>query len=532
MSGVAARLLPLPTSVAEHDGELGLGSGLAVAGSPGTAELIRTLLGEGLGLSVLPRSAASDGAVVLTVSEGHHPRGGYRLAVSSHDIEIDHADPEGLVNAVQTLKQLMPDSVYGRGSLPSQVISLPTVTIIDAPALAWRGVHLDVARHFQPLSFLYDFVDALALHKINICHLHLTEDQGWRFEVKKYPKLTQIGAWRTGTRFPDWEASDEVPHGGYYTQDQLRALNHYAKVRGVTIVPEIDLPGHTVALLAAHPEYGEPSNLPDAVATTFGIFTEVLHPDRHTVEMVTDVLAELLDVFDSPWIHVGGDECPREQWRNSARAAELADEYGLESVDHLQRWFTEQLRVWLAARGRTLVGWDEIIDEAEVPGAVVMSWRGIEPGLRALEAGHQVIMAPTTPLYLDFYQSEDAAEPRAIGGLNTWQDVAAYDPYAGIGEDRRGQLIGIQSQLWSEYLVDSRRVEYAAFPRVSAMAEVAWRGAPAEVAEFESRLAVHLGRLAARGVSFRPLAGPHPWQAGGGRYRRVASPAVAEGDGH
>lgn len=533
MTPVVDRLLPLPTRVEEHGGELSLGSGFAVAGSPGTAELIRTLLGEGFGLSVLPRSAASDGAVVLSVSEGHHPKGGYRLHISEHDVEIDHADPEGLVNAVQTLKQLMPDHVHGRGSLPGQVMSIPTVTITDAPALAWRGVHLDVGRHFQPLSFLYDFVDLLALHKINIFHLHLTEDQGWRFEVKKYPRLTEVGAWRTGTRFPDWEASDDVPHGGYYTQDQLRALNHHARLRGVTIVPEIDLPGHTTALLTAYPEFGDPDNLPDGVSTTFGIFTEVLHLDQRTMTMVTDVLSELLDVFDSPWIHIGGDECPREQWRNSPRAAELATSYGLESVDQLQRWFTEKLRVWLAERGRTLVGWDEIIDEAEVPGAVVMSWRGVEPGLRALDAGHQVIMAPVHPLYLDYYPSDDPLEPRSIGSRNTWQDIAAHDPYAGIPEDQRPNLIGIQAQLWTEYLVDERRVEYAAFPRVSVMAEVAWRGTPSDPDALEPRLAAHLGRLAARGVNLRPLTGPHPWQAGGGRYRRTSSEFGGEtGGGH
>lgn len=532
MSAVLDRLLPLPVSVTEHGGELPLGSGLAVAGPPGVAELVDSLLGEGFGLQVLPAAAAGDGAVRLSVSEGDHPRGGYRLHVSEHDIEIDHADPEGLVNAVQTLKQLLPDHVYGRGSLPTHVMSLPTVTIVDAPALAWRGVHLDVARHFQPLSFLYDFVDALAMHKINIFHLHLTEDQGWRFEVRKYPRLTEIGAWRTGTRFPDWEASDDVPHGGYYTQDQLRALNHYAKLRGVTIVPEIDLPGHSVALLAAHPEFGEPGHEPAGVATTFGIFNEVLHLDAATMTMVTDVLTELLDVFDSPWIHIGGDECPRDQWRNSPRAAALAEAYGLESVEYLQQWFTEQLRTWLAERGRTLVGWDEIIDEAEVPGAVVMSWRGVEPGLRALAAGHQVIMAPTGPLYLDFYQADGADEPRSIGGLNTWQDIAAYDPYAGIGEDQRAGLIGIQAQLWSEYLVDARRVEYAAFPRVSVMAEVAWRGVPVHPETFEPRLAAQLDRLAVRGVNFRPLTGPRPWQVGGGRYRRTGTEFGGEPDGH
>lgn len=519
-------LVPEPRECIDLGGTLQLSDVVAVAGPAGITATIADLLGEGIGAILLPRSVAASPEhepVVLTVDQGDHPPGGYGLSVDDSGITIEYADHEGLVNAVQTLRQLAGPAAFSRGHVPGSRPSLPHVRITDAPALAWRGVHLDVARHFMPLVNLYDFVDNLALHKINVLHLHLTEDQGWRFEVKKYPRLTEVGSWRTGTRFPDWDEDDQVPHGGHYTQDQLRALVGHAHSRGITIVPEIDLPGHVSALLAAHPEYGEPGNLPDGVATGWGIFTEVLHLDDAAMDLVTDILAELLEVFDSPWIHVGGDECPRDQWRNSERARTLAAERGLASVDELQPWFTQQLRSWLADRGRTLVGWDEIIDDdAQVPGAVVMSWRGTEPGLRALAAGHQVVMAPGSTLYLDKYASDDPTEPRAIGGHIPWEKVASMDPYEGVEDDQRDGLLGIQAQLWSEYLVTPQRVEYAAYPRVSVMAEVAWRGGPVDPDQFRPRLAAHLERLAVRGVNYRPLDGPLPWQTGGGRYRRIA----------
>lgn len=518
-------LLPEPRECIDLGGTLRLTDVVAVAGPPGITADLSDLLGESLGLHLLPRSVAATPdaePVLLQVNQGEHPAGGYSLVVDEGGITIDHGDHEGLVNAVQTLRQLAGPETFSRGHTSGPPATIPYVRISDAPALAWRGVHLDVARHFMPLVNLYDFVDTCAMHKINIVHLHLTEDQGWRFEVKKYPRLTEVGAWRTGTRFPNWDTDDEVPHGGYYTQDQLRALVGHARSRGITIVPEIDLPGHVSALLAAHPEYGEANNLPDGVATTFGIFTEVLHLDDRAMELVTDILTELLDVFDSPWIHIGGDECPRDQWRASERAQTLAAERGLASVEELQPWFTQQLRLWLAEQGRTLIGWDEIIDDgAEVPGAVVMSWRGTEPGLRALAAGNQVVMAPGHTLYLDKYASDDPAEPRAIGGHIPWEAVAQFDPYGEIPQDQRGGLLGIQSQLWSEYFVTPQRVEYAAWPRLSVMAEVAWRGAPVDPDTFRPRLEEHLERLAVRGINYRPLAGPRPWQRGGGRYARV-----------
>lgn len=520
---MALHLVPCPQSVHETGPGVTLPPIVPVVGTAEEVQTLRTLLGEGAGLTLVQVDGAagpSDGSIMIRIGHGDHSAGGYSLVTDASGVRITTADRSGLINAVQTLRQLMPTWAYGLAPLPDAELTLPGVEIDDAPELAWRGVHLDVARHFAPFGWLLQFVDLLALHKINIFHLHLTEDQGWRFEVKKYPKLTEVACWRHGTRNPDWDTDDQVPHGGFYTQDQLRSLVAYANARGITVVPEIDLPGHVVALLTAYPEYGELHGGEIEVQRTWGVFDQVLHLTDSTVGMIEDVFTELLDVFDSEWIHVGGDECPHTQWRNSDAAQRLAASRGLPSVDHLQRWLTEHLREWLAERGRRLVGWDEIIDEAEVPGAVVMSWRGTEPGLRAIAAGNEVVMAPGDPLYFDHYQSDAATEPRAIGGHLPWQKVIAFDPYAGITDAQRGSLLGIQAQLWSEYLPSPRQVEYMAFPRVSAMAEVAWRGGPMRPDAFEPALRAQVERLEARGVNVRPLDGAHPWQQGGGRYAR------------
>ena len=293
----------------------------------------------------------------------------------------------------------------------------------------------------------------------------------------------------------------------------------------MTIVPEIDLPGHVRSLLAAYPRYGDPDAQRLPVATGFGVFDEVLHLGADTMAMVFDVFEQLLEVFPSAHIHIGGDECPTTQWRQSPSAATLAADLGLTSVDELQHWFTGRLRDWLGARGRQAVGWDEIVEGRDAPGTVVMSWRGTAPGIDALIRGHDVVMAPTAPTYLDYYASDDPDEPYAnAGGYNTWQDVLAFDPAAGVPADASGRLLGVQGQLWSEYLPDPQQVEYMAFPRVAAIAEIAWAAAPASETDFFARLVQQGRRWDAAGVNHRSVGGAHPWQQGGtGRWRRPAA---------
>lgn len=508
-------LVPQPRSVEFGEGALVLPARLTVSGPGDWVETAADLLAGGTGLWLVP---AEEGAL-LRLSEAEGVPSSYTLVCGSDGITVDAADRDGLVAALGTLRQLMPDWAHGLAPLPGGELAVPHVRIVDDPKFGWRGMHLDVARHFMPLPFLYRFVDLLAMHKLNRFHLHLNEDQGWRFEVRKYPRLTTVGATRAETVFVPGSPGDGTPHGGFYTQDQLRALNAYAKRRGVTIVPEIDVPGHTRALLAAYPEFGEGAEGAE-VPTGPGVFEEVLHLSDETMAMVEDVFTELLDVFDSPWIHIGGDECPTAQWERSDDAARLVRERGLAGVEGLQPWFTEHLRDWLAQRGRTTVGWDEIVDHGDMPGAVVMSWHGREPGRRALAAGHQVVMASNVPYYFDYYQSDSPDEPFAQPAPSSWQDVASFDPVAGVADEHLPNLLGIQGQVWTEFMTTPAEVEYMAFPRTCVLAEVAWSG-PVEPSELEPRLRAHLRRLEAAGVNHRPLEGPHPWQRGGeGRRRR------------
>lgn len=509
-------LLPAPARVQRRAGRLHLPDLATVDGADRVVEVLRRLVTPGTGTRFAP--AGADEALIRAEIDATQPAAGYLLDVEESRIRIAAADDDGFRHAVLTLLQLLPPEAHGPAPLATLERSLPCVHIEDRPRFSWRGMHLDVARHFQPYAFLLRFVDLLELHKFNVFHLHLTEDQGWRFEVRKYPRLTEIGAWRAETWMRSAAAYDGTPHGGFYTQDQLRALVAYAAERGITVVPEVDVPGHVRALLAACPQAGEMSrNLP--VATRFGIFKEVLDLTDDTVAMVKDIFSELLEIFPSRYIHIGGDEAPRDQWRASEQAVHLAEERRLAGVDDLQAWFTEQLRAWLAGRGRTLIGWDEIVDGAQVPGAAVMSWRGVQPGRAAAAAGYDVVMAPSSHTYFDHYQGPGPEEPFAIGGNTTLEKVIAFDPLDGIDEEHQEHVIGVQGQLWTEYLPTAERIEYQAFPRACALAEVAWSGVGQ--AAFDERLTTHLRRLDALGVNYRPRTGPHPWQRGGvGRFRR------------
>jgi len=510
-------LLPRPLHVEGGRGHLTVARRVSVHGPPDWVDALRTLVTPGSGLRF---DEAADPLVRLR-EDDQQPAEGYDLTVDESGITLRASERAGVLHGIQTLRQLLPAWASGLAPVPGRRIVLPHTNIRDAPRFAWRGMHLDVARHFQPLASLFRLVDLLAMHKLNVLHLHLTDDQGWRFEVLALPLLTDVGAVRAQTRLPAWADGDATPHGGFYTQDQLRSLVAHALERGVTIVPEIDLPGHVRSLLAAYPQFGEPGASATTVATTPEIFREVLHLGDATIAMIETVLTELLDVFPSRDIHVGGDECPREQWRASRAAAELAAGRGLAGVDELQPWFTRHLRGWLAERGRRLVGWDEIIDDgARVPGAVVMSWRGSEPAARAASQGNDVVLA-APPFYFDFYQSPSPDEPYAIGGLSTWEDVLATDPYAGLPVEHRAHLLGIQGQVWTEYLPTAQQVEYMTFPRAAALAELAWSQEPATAREFGERLRRQAARLDASGVNHRPLDGPRAWQRGGtGRLAR------------
>jgi hexosaminidase len=510
-------LLPRPKSVTEGDGSFTLTAGLGISGPADWAAVVRRLLSGGTGLDLLPDP---NGQLKL-IKDDSLPTEAYQLSVSTDGITVTASDERGVNWAVQTLRQLLPPSAFGPAPISSD-IAVPAVEITDEPRFAWRGVMLDTGRHFMPYRDVISFIDLLAMHKYNTFHLHLTEDQGWRFESKKYPKLTEISSWRRESQNRYWDAGDGTPHGGFYSQDQLRAIVAYAGQRGITVVPEIEFPGHVRAVLAAFPELG---NHPDAVhetATTWGIFPEVLNMTDAALEFAFDIWAEVLEIFPSKYIHVGGDECPRDEWQESAAAKQLAAERGLPDVDHLQRWFTEQLRDWLAARGRQLVGWDEINDEGILTGAVTMAWRDEKYGVLAARGGLEVVMSPVSKTYFDYYPGAGDEEPYSIGSLITTERAYSLEPTEGIPAELHDQILGTQCQIWTEYMPDMSRVQYMLFPRACAHSEVAWSDPDGRSwDEFSGRLAGHLARLDALGVNYRPEAGPRPWQQGGtGAWQR------------
>lgn len=521
-------LVPLPRRVVRGDGELLLGPDARIIADRSTVEAARALQdalspATGLPLPVgLERGNEAPGGSVafeLSRSLGELGPEGYRLSVDERGVNISAAAPAGLFYAAQTLRQLLNPDIYRSAPVAGRRYAVPFVQVEDSPRFSWRGGMLDVGRYFLPKTFLLRFVDLLAMHKYNVLHLHLTEDQGWRFPSQKYPLLTEIGGWRRETMrgHRGQRGGDGTPHGGFYTADDLREVVAYAARRFVTVVPEIDLPGHTRSAIASYPWLGNTGE-PLEVKTGWGIDTHVLNMEQRTVEFCRYVLGEVMEIFPSTFIHIGGDECPRTEWQQSQAALDRAAELGLaQGVDGLQAWFTAQLAGFLAEHGRRLVGWDEIIEGGLAPGAAVMSWRDEKGGITAARAGHDVVMTPEHSCYFNYYESDDPREPLAHrSGCIPLQRAYAYEPLPTELSGEVGvHVLGTQFAIWTEYAPRPETVEYLAFPRACAHAEVAWSKSHEDWGDFRRRVSLHLRRLEAMGVNFRPLDGPHPWQEGG-----------------
>ncbi|MUL42508.1 beta-N-acetylhexosaminidase [Streptomonospora sp. PA3] len=475
---------------------------------------LRAELGAATGLP-LPRGDGQSAQLRLSVDPAAGLGAeGYRLIVDAEGALIVGHDPAGVFYGAQTLRQLLPPTAYRRAPAagPGQW-RLPSVRITDRPRFGWRGCMLDVARHFMPKHDVLRFIDLLALHKLNVLHLHLSDDQGWRVEIERYPRLTEVGAWReesqVGAGLPP--AFDGRPHGGYYTRDDIREIVAYAAQRHITVVPEIDIPGHSQAAIAAYPELGEGE--PVGVGRQWGIIDNVLNVTDATLEFYRNVFDEILELFPSRYVCVGGDECPKKQWRVSDTAQRRIREEGLADEDELQSWFVRHFDAYLTERGRRLLGWDEILEGGLAPGATVMSWRGTEGGVAAARAGHDVVMCPTDTSYLDYRQSDGADEPIPVGTVLTTADVYAAEPVpAELSEQEARHVLGAQVNVWTEHMDSPRAVDYMVFPRLSAFAEAVWSAGPRDYAEFLPRLEGHLLRLEALGVEYRPLSGPRPWQ--------------------
>jgi hexosaminidase len=454
----------------------------------------------------------------------------YALSVNESRIVIHARAGEGAFRAVQTLRQLLPLEVEQRDRVTKPVAwTVPAVAITDEPRFAWRGMLLDVGRTFFSVAEVKRFIDLLALHKLNVLHWHLTEDQGWRIEIKKYPRLTEVGAWRAESPLrTDRTRGDSVRYGGFYTQDQIRDVVAYAGDRFITVMPEIDLPGHSAAAIAAYPELGN-RDIPDyapRVMTRWGVHPYTYGPHEETFAFIEDVLTEVMALFPSRFIHIGGDEAPIAQWKASPFAQAYIKQHELKDEHELQSHFIARVGKFLAAHQRQLVGWDEIQEGGTPPGAVVSLWRtrpakGSKDAVdwqhlwAPLRAGHDIVLAPNSHFYFDYYQVDPAtsAEPMAIGGLNTLDHVYGFEPpYDQLTEAERKHIVGIEGTLWSEYLWDFTKLQYMAFPRVTALAEVTWSPqGRRDFPQFQARWTELQRRLDAMGVPYRkPGAVPRP----------------------
>ncbi|MBT8403335.1 MAG: family 20 glycosylhydrolase, partial [Gemmatimonadetes bacterium] len=393
---------------------------------------------------------------------------------------------------------------------PPEGWAIPAVSIRDEPRFSWRGLHLDVGRHFFGVEFVKRYLDQMASFKFNRFHWHLTEDQGWRIEIEAYPKLTEVGAWRDGTLVGHYgnrpHTFDGERYGGFYTQDEIREIVAYAAARHITVVPEIELPGHSSAALAAYPEFGCGEG-PVEVAQLWGVFEDIYCPHEQTFGFLETVFDEVLDLFPSPWIHIGGDEAPKAQWERSAAAQEVIRREGLADERELQSWFIRRIERHLNAAGRRLIGWDEIVEGGLSPTATLMFWRDWNAEALELAAsqGNDVVMTPNSVMYFDHYQADPEGEPVAIGGLTTLEDVYAFDPvpepFRGGGEDR---ILGAQANLWTEYIPTPQKAEYMAYPRAVALAEVVWSAEDQrDWTSFQARLSPILERLDLRSVNYR-----------------------------
>jgi hexosaminidase len=445
--------------------------------------------------------------------------GGYKLEVTPKGVTVIGKDAAGAWYGTRSIIQMLPPKGINAW-VSSKDIYLSAVSITDEPRFAWRGMHLDVGRHFFPVEDIKKFIDWLAFHKLNTFHWHLTEDQGWRIEIKKYPKLTEVGGFRDSTPpYGNRNSDDGKRYGGFYTQAQIRDIVAYAAARHVTIVPEIDMPGHMAAAIAAYPEFGN-NDIPDyapKVRNRWGVHYDTLAPTEETFKFVDDVLTELCKLFPSTYIHIGGDEAPKDQWEQSPRVRELMKKEGMKDGHDVQSYFIKRVEMILEKKGRKLIGWDEIREGGLSPKATVMSWRGEAGGIASAKEGHDVVMASNSHLYFDHYQLPKnpelakGLEFEAWGGFQPIYNVYSYDPVPkALGAEEAKHILGVQGQLWSEYLKTWDKVEYTAFPRIAALAEIAW--SPLEKKNYDDflrRLDPIMNHYAAAGVRHaKPLKEP------------------------
>lgn len=424
----------------------------------------------GIKTAVLDKRDKKAAAIVLTIDPKVVGAEAYRLSVNNKQVTIAASTPAGVFYGIQTLRKSLPVQTTG------EAITLPAVTVADAPRFGYRGMMLDCARHFFPLSFVKKFIDILAMHNMNVFHWHLTEDQGWRLEIKSHPELTAKSSMRSGTVIGhNATVDDSIPHGGFYTQQEAREIVEYARQRHITVIPEIDMPGHMLAALAAYPELGCTGG-PYEVGHRWGVYKDVLCLGKEsTYKFVQDVIDEVVEIFPAKYFHIGGDESPTVMWEKCPKCLQKAKDENTD-IKHLQQYFTNRVEKYLNGKGKSIIGWDEILEGKINQSATIMSWRGVEPGLKAAKQGHDVIMTPSSHVYFDHYQAKDTKhEPDAIGGCSPVEKVYSYEPLPDtLSAEAKTRIKGVQANLWTEYIPFTTQAEYMVLPRMAALAEVQW----------------------------------------------------------
>jgi hexosaminidase len=494
-------IVPWPASIDQGTGYFAVTTATTLGTPYAELDPLAAYAAEALGVRVRTGMGAPQIELVLDGAASGNAEG-YRLTVTPERIEVAAPEPAGVFYGLQSLRQLVPDN----GALRT----VPALTIRDAPRFEYRGLHLDVGRHMFPVEFIKRYIDLMALYKINTFHWHLTEDQGWRIEIEQYPRLTEVGGCRAETIVEqnfDPYIGDGTPYCGYYTQEQVREVVEHAARRFVLVIPEIEMPGHSLAALTAYPELACTEG-PFEVGTRWGIFEDIYCPKEETFTFLENVLTEVMALFPGPYIHIGGDEAPKARWEESEVAQAVIEREGLADEHELQSWFVQRIERFLASHDRWLIGWDEILEGGLAPNATVMSWRGTEGGIAAARQGHDVIMTPTSHMYFDYYQGDSLTEPFAIGGFLPLEKVYAFEPVPDVltPEEAR-HVLGAQANVWTEYMKTSDYVEYMVYPRLLALSEVVW--SPKRSRNWESfvaRLPRQLALLDRLGVNYRPLA--------------------------
>ena len=471
-------IIPIPQNMELEDGFFIISNSTAIMADDEftlASEFLTDFILNGSGIEI--GAASEENTISFLHDDTIGSPEAYKLEISGDSLRIYASSGQGAFHAVQTLRQMMPVELEST-EYREKSISIPCAEIEDEPRFAYRGMHLDVGRHFFPVEFIKKYIDALALLKFNKFHWHLTEDQGWRIEIKAFPKLNEISAFRKETLVGHYNDSPQLfdgkQYGGYYTQEEIKEIVEYARKKFITVIPEIEMPGHSQAAIAAYPELGCTGKDLD-VATKWGVFENIYCTKEETFGFLEQVLDEVLELFPSEYIHIGGDEAPKSNWKVCDACQGRISAEGLKDEHELQAYFIARIEKYLNSKGRQIIGWDEILEGGLAPNATVMSWRGVQGAIDAAKMGHKVIMTPTSHCYFDYYQSESESEPLAIGGFLPLRKVYEFNPVPQeLNETEANYVWGAQANVWTEYMKDSRQVEYMIFPRILAMSEVVW----------------------------------------------------------